>query len=121
MATEIVGVPLHNVRPWWLQSLYALLVLSAVALVTLLVGEIYYAFEDTHTDAAHDHGVWGPIFDLAWFVFVPTLLASLVAGLIALVVGWALHRASLTRYGIRAIGYCSFAIAVVVGVAVAQV
>jgi ABC-type Fe3+ transport system permease subunit len=120
MATQIVGVPLHSVRPWWLQSLYALLLLSVVALVTLLVGEIYYAFEDAHT-GQHDHGVWGPIFDLAWFVFVPTLLASLVAGLIALVVGWALHRASLTRYGIRAIGYCSFAIAVVVGVAVAQV
>lgn len=120
MATQIVGVPLHSVRPWWLQSLYALLLLSVVALVTLLVGEIFYAFEDTGT-GPHDHGVWGPIFDLAWFVFVPTLLASLVAGLIALVVGWALHRASLTRYGIRAIGYCSFAIAVVVGVAVAQV
>ena len=117
---EIVGVPLQTVRPWWLQSLYAVLLLSAVALVTLLVGEIYYAFEDAHT-GQHDHGVWGPIFDLAWFVFVPTLLASLMAGLIALIVGWAVHRASLTRYGIRAIGYCSFAIAVVVGVAVAQV
>ena len=119
MATEIVGVPLRSVRPWWLQSLYALLLLSAVALVTLLVGEIYYAFEHAHA-GAHDHGFWGSIFDLAWFVFVPTLLASLVAGLVALVVGWALHRASLTRYGIRAIGYCSFAIAVVVGFAVAQ-
>ena len=116
MATQIVGVPLHSVRPWWLQSLYALLLLSVVALVTLLVGEIYYALENTQTD-----GTWGAIFDLAWFVFVPTLLASLVAGLIALVVGWAIHRASLTRYGIRAIGYCSFAIAVAVGVAVAQV
>lgn len=117
---EIVGVPLQSVRAWWLQSLYALLLLSAAALVTLLVGEIYYVFEDAST-GQHDHGVWGPIFDLAWFVFVPTLLASLVAGLAALIVGWALHRSSLTRYGIRAIGYCSFAIAVVAGVAVAQV
>jgi hypothetical protein len=120
MATEIVGVPLHNVRPWWLQSLYALLLLSAVALVTMLAGEIYYAFEHAHTEAAHDHGFWGSVFDLAWFVFVPTLLASLVAGLIALIVGWALHRSPLTRYGIRALGYCSFAIAIVVGFAVAQ-
>lgn len=117
---EIVGVPLQSVRAWWLQSLYALLLLSAAALVTLLVGEIYYVVEDVQT-GQHDHGVWGPIFDLAWFVFVPTLLASLVAGLAALIVGWALHRSSLTRYGIRAIGYCSFAIAVVAGVAVAQV
>jgi hypothetical protein len=117
---EIVGVPLQSVRPWWLQSLYALLLLSAAALVTLLVGEIYYVFEDART-GQHDHGVWGPVFDLAWFVFVPTLLASLVAGLAALIVGWALHRSSLTRYGIRAMGYCSFAIAVVAGVAVAQV
>jgi hypothetical protein len=120
MATQIVGVPLQSARPWWLQSLYALLLLSAIALVTMLIGEIYYAFEHAHTEAAHDHGFWGSVFDLAWFVFVPTLLASLVAGLIALIVGWALHRASLTRYGIRAIGYCTFAIAVVVGVAVAQ-
>ena len=117
---EIVGVPLQSVRAWWLESLYALLLLSAAALVTLLVGEIYYVFEDAQT-GRQDNAVWGPIFDLAWFVFVPTLLASLVAGLAALIVGWALHRSSLTRYGIRAIGYCSFAIAVVAGVAVAQV
>jgi hypothetical protein len=117
---EIVGVPLQSARAWWLQSLYALLLLSAAALVTLLVGEIYYVVEDART-GQHDHGVWGPVFDLAWFVFVPTLLASLVAGLAALIVGWALHRSSLTRYGVRAIGYCSFAIAVVAGVAVAQV
>jgi membrane-bound ClpP family serine protease len=120
MATQIVRVPLRSVRPWWLQSLYALLLLSAVALVTLLIGEVYYAFEHAHP-GAHDHGIWGAIFDLAWFVFVPTLLASLVAGLISLLVGWVLHRATLTRYGIRAIGYCSFAIAVIVGFAVAQV
>ena len=111
---EIVGVPLHSVRAWWLQSLYALLLLSAVALVTLLIGEIYYAFEA-------DGGGWGPLFDLAWFVFVPTLVASLLAGPAALIVGWALHRSTLTRYGVRAVGYCSFAIAVVAGVVVAQV
>jgi hypothetical protein len=93
-----------------------------VALVTLLAGEVYYAFEGRHDDAvAHDHGVWGPIFDLAWLVFVPTLLLSLVAGAAAMVAGWVLHRASLRRYGVRAIAFCAFAIAVVAAVATVQV
>jgi hypothetical protein len=118
---DIVGAALQNGRAWWLQSLYATLLLSALSLVTLLVGEIYYAFEDEDAVGAHDHGFWGPIFDLAWFVFVPTLLASLLAGLASLVAGGALHRSSLTRYGIRAIGYCSFAVAVVAAVAILQI
>jgi hypothetical protein len=116
----IVGVPLQSVRAWWLQSLYAVLLLSAVALVTLVIGEIYYAFEEQQT-GSRDPGLWGPIFDLAWFVFVPTLLASLVAGVAAWVAGWALRRPALTRYAIRAIGFCSFAIAIMAAVAVAQV
>jgi hypothetical protein len=116
----IVGVPLQSVRAWWLQSLYAVLLLSAVALVTLVVGEIYYSLGEQQT-GAQDHGVWGPIFDLAWFVFVPTLLASVVGGLVASIVGWALQRPALTRYAVRAIGFCAFAIAIVAAVAVAQV
>lgn len=117
---DIVGTALQNGRARWLQSLYAMLLLSVLSLVTLLAGEIYYAFEDAGAVGAHDHGFWGPIFDLAWLVFVPTLLASVLTGLAALIAGGALHRSSLTRYGIRAIGFCSFAVAVVAAVAILQ-
>lgn len=112
-----VGAPLQTIRAWWLQSLYALLLLSALALVTLLVGETYYAIEEARESTAPEHA---PIFVLAWFVFVPTLVATLVAAPATLVAGWALHRSSLTRYGIRASAFCAFAIAIVAAVAAAQ-
>jgi hypothetical protein len=104
-----------------LQSLYALLVLAAVALLTLLAGEIYYAFEDEHAVGEEQgHGVLGSIFDLAWLVFVPTFLTSLLAGISALIAGWAKHTPTLMRYGIRATVFCAFALAVVAVVATLQ-
>jgi hypothetical protein len=118
---DIVRVALHTGRAWWLQSLNALLLLSAVALVTLLIGEAYYALEEQRQPGAPDAGALGPIFDLAWFVFVPTLVASLVAGLVAVIVGSLLHRRALSRYGTRAVAFSALAVAVVAAVAILQV
>ncbi len=117
---DIVRVAVHNGRAWWLQSLNAVLLLSAVALVTLLIGEAYYAYEERREAGANDHGVFGPIFDIAWYVFVPTLVASLVAGMVAVVVGALLHRRALSRYGTRAVAFCTLAVAVVAAVAIVQ-
>ena len=80
---------MQSVRPWWLQSLYALLLLSVVALVTLLVGEIYYAFEDAQT---RRHGDWGPIFRPRVVRLRPDAARVARCRLIALIVGWAVHR-----------------------------
>jgi hypothetical protein len=120
MVADIVRVALHTGRAWWLQSLNALLLLSAVALVTLLAGEAYYAFEERQQPGAPDLGAFAPLFDLAWFVFVPTLVASLLAGLVAVIVGSLLHRRALSRYGTRAIAFSALAVAAVAAVAILQ-
>jgi hypothetical protein len=117
---DIVRVAFRNGRAWWLDSLYALLLLSAIALVTLVAGEIYYALEDERVAGGHDHGFFGPIFDLAWFVFVPTLAASLLGGLVAMIGGRLFRRPSLSRYGVRAIAFCALAVAIVAAVAILQ-
>lgn len=106
--------------PWWLQALYAVLLASALALVTLIAGEVYYAFEGADAHLAHDHGVFGPLFDLAWIVFLPTTFATLLGALVALALGRIKHSASLTRYASRATTYLALAIGVLAVVAVLQ-
>jgi hypothetical protein len=110
---DVVRIAVRNGRAWWLESLYALLLLCVLSLVTLLVGDVYYAIKDEQT-------TFGPIFDLAWFIFVPTLVVSLLAGLVAMIAGRLLRRRALSRYGIRAIAFCSLAVAVVAAMAIAQ-
>jgi hypothetical protein len=91
------------------------LFLSALALATLLVGEIVYAFEsDREEHETHSHGFYGPIFDLAWFVFLPSTLITLIAGIGMLVVGGLRRAKDMIRYGSWALGYCLVAVMVIV-------
>jgi hypothetical protein len=119
LAAPITQRPTH---PWWLQALYGVLVASAVALVALVVGEVYYAFEasgEGHT--AHDHGPFGAIFDLAWFIFLPSAAATFVGAVVLSVVGAFTRRRSLTRYGLRATAYVAFAVGVIVVAALLEI
>ena len=101
--------------PWWIRGLYAVLFLSALALATLLVGEIVYAFEsDRDEHETHGHGFYGPIFDLAWLVFLPSALITLISGVGTLLVGGLRGAAAATRYGLSALGYCLVAVLVIV-------
>jgi uncharacterized membrane protein YhaH (DUF805 family) len=114
--TEITRAATRRGRlSWWIRGLYAVLFLSVLALATLLVGEIVYAFEsDRDEHDTHSHGFYGPIFDLAWLVFLPSALITLIAGVGTLVVG-GLRRAEATiRYGRWALGYCLVAVGVIV-------
>jgi uncharacterized membrane protein YhaH (DUF805 family) len=112
--TDVAGIPASPPRaPLWLRCLYAVVVLSAVALATLLVGEVVYSFEE-HEHGEHDHGFYGPIFDAAWVVFLPTALFALLAGLVALAVGVVRRSARVTRFGLSALAYVAVAAAVVV-------
>ena len=87
---------------------------------TLIVGEVYYAFEGAEATFAHDHGVFGPLFDLAWIVFLPTTFATLVGALVALPLGPITHSTALRRYASRATTYLALAIGVLAVVAVLQ-
>lgn len=113
---DIAGIPASRRQtPLWLRCLYAVLVVSAVALATLLVAEVVYSFEE-HEDGEHEHGFYGPIFDAAWVVFVPTTLFTLVAGLVAVIAGMFRRSAAVIRFGSWALGYVAVAIAILVAV-----
>jgi hypothetical protein len=112
--TDIAGIPASTRRtPLWLRCLYAVVVVSALALATLLIGEVVYSFEE-HEHGEHEHGFYGPIFDAAWVIFLPTALFAFVAGLAAVVAGLLRHAARLTRFGMWALGYVTLAVATVV-------
>jgi hypothetical protein len=92
-------------------ALYAVLLLSAVALATLVVGDIIHSFESPH-DEEHEHD--NVLLDLAWPVFLLGTLITLVSGVVTMVAGRLRRRAALTRYSVRALGYCVLAVLVVV-------
>jgi hypothetical protein len=104
--------------PWWLQALYAVLAVSALALATLVVGEIVDAFESNSvedgTQHPHHHASYDRIFDAAWVVFVPSFLIALIAGATGLVAGKLRGSRALTAYGARALAYCGSAVVIVV-------
>jgi hypothetical protein len=111
---EWAGVAAHHrPRPWWLQALYAVLVASALALVTVVAGEIYFAVE-----SPDEHGRFASIVDLAWLVFLPTTLATLLGAMVGSIGGRLGHSAPLTRYSVRATAYLALAIGTVAVVAV---
>lgn len=100
--------------PWWLRACYAVLVISALALVTLVIGDVVYAFESEKDEhETHSHGFYGPIFDLAWIVFAPTFLITIVTGIGALAAGLIRSRPTLRRYGGVALAYGGAAIVLV--------
>lgn len=112
--TEIGGGGTQRARsPRSLQALYAALLLSALALATLVLGDIVYAFESSEDADGHEHGFYAPIFDLAWIVFLPTFLVTLIAGALLLVVGQLRGSGVLKRFGARALIYCTLAVLVV--------
>ena len=67
--TEVAGPVVEARRPpWWLMLLYALPVLSAFALATLLVGDALAAYETDEDHGADLHHLFD--FDLAWPFFL---------------------------------------------------
>ena len=96
---------------WPVRLLYAVLIVSALALATLFVGDILAAFEDAEEHEEHDHFF---LFDLAWPVFVVSFLVTLVAGLAALVVGRVRRSVRVRTFAGRALAYCALAVAAVV-------
>ena len=112
---EIAGGAIAGARrPLWLRALYAVLIVAALAFVILLIGEVVYALEaDKEAHETHSHGFYGPIFDGAWVVFVPTFLISLVGGLAALGVGVIRRHSGAIRYGGTALAFCGVAVLVI--------
>jgi uncharacterized membrane protein len=95
-------------RRWWLAALYALLTISALALATLLIGDLIAQIEEGTGGELHHLFV----FDLAWPIFLVGSLATLAAGLGALV-AWRLGPSPrLGRYAMWALGYVAVAIAI---------
>jgi protein-S-isoprenylcysteine O-methyltransferase Ste14 len=101
-------------RRWWLRVLYAVLAVAAVALLLMVAGEIVYSFEEADEHQTHSHGFYGPIFDGAFFVFLPTVLITFAAGLAALLTGWLRRSPELRTYGTLALGFCVAAVGVIV-------
>jgi len=95
--------------PLLLKTLYIVLVIAAVSLAVMFLQDIVATVEGEGGELHHLF-----VFDLAWPVFLVAGLASVVAGLAALVLGRLRADARLTRYGLWAVGFVVFAIAVVV-------
>lgn len=76
------------------EVLYAILIVSTAALATLLLRDLVAALEAGADGGLHDLFV----FDLAWPVFLIGSLATLVAGLAALIAGWLRQSSRLKRY-----------------------
>jgi hypothetical protein len=89
---------------WLLRVLYAILIVSAAALVTLLLGDVVPASNESLRHLF--------VFDLAWPVFLIGSLATLVAGAGALIAGWLRRSPGLKRYAMWALGYAVIAVAV---------
>jgi hypothetical protein len=95
---------------WALRTLYAILLVSALALITLFVSDILAAFESAAEHEEHDHFF---LFDLAWPVFLVSFLITLVAGACAFIVGQVRRSVRLRTFGSLAVGYCVLAVAAV--------
>lgn len=106
---QVGDVPGSTGARWLLRVLYAILIASAVALLTLLLGDLVATLEAGGEGELHDLFV----FELAWPVFLIGSLATLVAGVASLIVGWLRRSAGLKRYAWWAIGYVVIAVALV--------
>jgi hypothetical protein len=98
---------------WWLlRVLYAILIVSAAALVILLLSDVVATLEAGTGGELHDLFV----FDLAWPVFVIGSLATLVAGVAALIAGLLRQSPGLKRYATSALAYAAIAVALLFAV-----
>jgi hypothetical protein len=95
--------------PWWLRVMYAVLLLAALSLVLLVLKDVIAAVEPEGGELHHLF-----VFDLAWPVFVIAGLATLLAGVAALVVGRLRSNPRLTRYGVWAMAVIVVAVVLIV-------
>jgi hypothetical protein len=93
--------------PRWLRAMYAILLLAALSFALLVLQDILNAVEPEGGELHHLF-----VFDLAWPVFLIVGLASLIAGVAALVVGRLRSDARLTRYGVWAVAFLVAAVVV---------
>jgi lysylphosphatidylglycerol synthetase-like protein (DUF2156 family) len=91
---------------WALRTSYAVLLVSALALITLFVSDILAAFEDAAEHEEHDHFF---VLDLAWPVFLVSFLITIVAGAGAVVIGRVHRSVRLRTFGTLAVAYCVLA------------
>ncbi|HZO68174.1 MAG TPA: hypothetical protein VFB74_24515 [Kribbellaceae bacterium] len=91
--------------PLWLKILYVVLAVAAIALLTMLLKALIQWAEGETGEIHHL-----PVFDIAWFVFVPSGGISLLAAIVLFPVGLVRKDPRLTRY-------CRW-VAVVIAVAV---
>lgn len=99
-------------RPVVLVLLYALPVLSALALATLLVGDILSAIETDEHDGSDLHHIF--VFDLAWPVFLVSTALTVLMGAVALAAGRLRRDRRLLRLGAWSLGWFAVAVAIVV-------
>jgi hypothetical protein len=95
---------------WALRTLYAILLVSALALITLFISDILAAFENAAEHEEHDHFF---LFDLAWPVFLISFLITVVAGVCAFVLGRVRRSVRVRTFGTLAGAYCVLAVAAV--------
>jgi hypothetical protein len=95
---------------WALRTLYAILLVSALALITLFISDILATFENAAEHEEHDHFF---LFDVAWPVFLVSFLLTVVAGVCAFVVGQVRRSFHVRRFGTLAVAYCVLAVATV--------
>jgi hypothetical protein len=95
---------------WALRTLYAILLVSALALITLFISDILAAFENAAEHEVHDHFF---LFDLAWPVFLISFLITVVAGVCAFVLGRVRRSVRVRTFGTLAGAYCVLAVAAV--------
>lgn len=101
--SDRLEAPLRS--PLWLKVLYVVLAVAAIALLTMLLKTL---IEWAEGDAGEIHHL--PVFDIAWFFFVPSSGISLLAAIVLFPVGLVRKDPRLTRY-------CRW-VAVVIAVAV---
>lgn len=98
---------------WWLlRVLYAIPIVSAAALVILLLRDLVATLEAGTGGELHHLFV----FDLAWPVFLIGSLATLVAGVAALIAGLLRQSPGLKRYATWALAYTVIAVALLFAV-----
>ena len=98
---------------WWLTALYAVLAISALALATLLIGDVIAAIESGDHPGDDEGGLHHLfIFDLAYPVFLIGSMATLVAGIGTLVASVVRQSAPLRRYATIALAFALVATAV---------
>jgi len=95
--------------PRWLQAMYAVLLLAALSLVILVLQDVLTAVEPEGGELHHLF-----VFDLAWPLFLIAALATLIAGVAALLIGRLRSDNRLTRYGVWAVAFLVVAVLIII-------